>query len=157
MVCLVSWNVLNNGTIKLEFTYCCMRISGCKWHHPLVPKFLVQTKQRRGSFCLPMKRSRGSYAAAGTPAELKEYRAQLAAALKRRGVSLDVFLEANNETVFPVGRQTLFRNVKAVDEGKAPLSAEKKSGRPAKLTDEQWDVVAGAILLEKKKRTCSGW
>ena len=104
-----------------------------------------------------MKRSRGSYAAAGTPTELKEYRAQLAAALKRRGVSLDVFLEANNETVFPVGRQTLFRNVKAVDERKAPLSAEKKSGRPAKLTDEQWDVVAGAILLEKKKRTCSGW
>jgi hypothetical protein len=36
---------------------------------------------------------------------------------------------------------------------KAPLSAEKKSGRPAKLTDEQWDVVAGAILLEKKNRS----
>jgi transposase len=41
--------------------------------------------------------------------------------------------------------------VKAIDEGEAPLSAEKKSGRPAKLTDEQWDLVAGAILLEKKK------
>jgi hypothetical protein len=41
--------------------------------------------------------------------------------------------------------------VKAIDEGKAALSAEKMSGRPAKLTDEQWDVVAGAILLEKKK------
>src|SRR4051794_4814356 len=98
-----------------------------------------------------MKRSRASYAAAGTPAVLKEYRAQLAAAFKRRGVSLDVFLETNNETSFPVSQSTLYRNVKAVDEGKAPLSAEKKSGRPAKLTDEQWDVVAGAILLEKKK------
>jgi hypothetical protein len=124
---------------------------------PLVPKFLVQQRKRKRGFCLPMKRSRGSYAAAGTPAVVKEYRAQLAAALKRRGVALDVFLEANSETDFPVGRQTLFRNVKAVDEGEAPLSAEKKSGRPAKLTDEQWDVVAGAILLEKKKRTCSGW
>jgi transposase len=103
-----------------------------------------------------MKRSRGSYAAGGTPAVVKEYRAQLAAALKRQGVSLDVFLEANNETDFVVKRRTLFQNVKAIDEGEAPLSAEKKSGRPAKLTDEQWDVVAGAILLETKKRTCSG-
>jgi hypothetical protein len=123
---------------------------------PLVPKFLRQTKKRKRGFCLPMKRSRGNYAAGGTSPEVKEYRAKLAAALKRRGVSLEVFLEANNEAGFPVGRATLFRNVKAVDEGKAPLSAEKKSGRPAKLTDEQWDVVAGAILLEKKKRTCSG-
>jgi transposase len=104
-----------------------------------------------------MKRSRDSYAAGGTPAVVKEYRAQLAAAFKRRGVLLDIFLETNNETDFPVGRQTLFRNVKAIDEGKAPLPAEKKSGRPAKLTDEQWDVVAGVILLEKKKPICSGW
>jgi transposase len=103
-----------------------------------------------------MKRSRGNYAAGGTPPEAKEYRAKLAAALKRRGVSLEVFLEANNEAGFPVGRATLFRNVKAVDEGKAPLSAEKKSGRPAKLTDEQWDVVASAILLEKKNGSAVG-
>ncbi len=43
-----------------------------------------------------MKRSRGSYAAASTPAVVKEYRAQLAFELKRRGVSLDVFLDANH-------------------------------------------------------------
>ena len=104
-----------------------------------------------------MKRSRGTYAAGGTSPEVKEYRAQLAAALKQRGVTLDVFLEANNTTSYTVSRATLFRNVKAIDEGEPPLSAEKKSGRPAKLMDEQWDVVAGAILLEKKKPTCSGW
>ncbi len=80
---------------------------------------------------------------------VKEYRAKLAAALKRRGVSLDIFLKANNETAFGVA--TLFQNVKAIDEGKAPLSAEKRSSHPVKLTDEQWDVVAGAILLGKKK------
>jgi hypothetical protein len=84
-----------------------------------------------------MKRSRDSYAAGGTPAVVKEYRAQLAAVFKRRGVSLDIFLEINNEIDFPIERQTLFWNVKAIDEEKAPLSAEKKSGRPAKLTDEQ--------------------
>jgi hypothetical protein len=123
---------------------------------PLVAKLLRQTKKEKRGFCVPMKRSRCSYAAGGTSPEVKEYRAKLAAALKRRGVSLDVFLEANNEAGFPVGRATLFRNVKAIDAGEAPLSAEKKSGRPTKLTDEQWDVVAGAILLEKKKPTCSG-
>ena len=104
-----------------------------------------------------MKRSRGSYAAASTPAVVKEYRAQLAFELKQRGVSLDIFLEANNTTQFGVKLWTLQEHVKALDEGKAPLSAEKKSGRPAKLMDEQWDIVAGAILLEKKKPTCSGW
>jgi hypothetical protein len=70
---------------------------------------------------------------------------------------LDVFLKTNNETDFSIGRQTLFWNVNAIDKGKAALLAEKMSGRPAKLTDEQWDVIAGAILLEKKKPICSGW
>ena len=104
-----------------------------------------------------MKRSRGSYAAASTPAVVKEYRAQLAFELKRRGVSLNVFVDANNATHFGVKLRTLQEHVKAIDEGKAPLSAEKKSGRPAKLTDEPGDVFAVAILLEKKKPTCSGW
>jgi transposase len=104
-----------------------------------------------------MKRSRRSYATAGTPQVVKEYRAQLAFELKRRGVSLDIFVEANNATQFGVKLRTLQEHVKAIDEGEVPLSAEKKSGRPAKLTDEQWDVIAGAILLEKTKPTCNGW
>ncbi len=123
---------------------------------PLIPKFLAQTRRRKRGFCLPMKCLRGSYTAGGTSPEVKEYRAQLVAALKCRGVSLDVFLKANNETDFAVTQWTLYWNMKAINEGKAPLSAEKKSGHPAKLTDEQWDVVAGVILLGEKKRTCSG-
>jgi transposase len=98
-----------------------------------------------------MKRSRGPYAAAGTPTEVKEYRARLALALRQRGVSLDTFLEANEETGFSVSRRTLFEHVAALDAGRSPLSAEKGSGRPAKLMDEQWAVVAGAILLEERK------
>jgi hypothetical protein len=30
---LESWDVLDDGTIKLEFAYRCVRISGRKWHH----------------------------------------------------------------------------------------------------------------------------
>src|SRR5438477_11236009 len=97
------------------------------------------------------KRYQTSYAAAGTPADLKEYRAELALQLKRRGVSLDTFLEANNETSFPTGRATLYKHVKALDEGRAPLSAEKGGGGQKKLEDALWDVVAGAILMQEEK------
>ena len=91
------------------------------------------------------------FASAGTPQVVKEYRAELASALKKRGVSLDVFLAANNETRFSVSRSTLFNHVAAIDRGEAPLSSEKKSGRPGALTGEQWDIVCGAILASEEK------
>jgi hypothetical protein len=68
------------------------------------------------------------------------------AALKHQSVSPDVFLIANNETDFVVKQQTLFQNVKAIDEGEPPLSAQKKSGHPVKLMDKQWDIVAGVFM-----------
>jgi transposase len=52
-------------------------------------------------------------------------------------VSLDIFVKANKVIQFGVKLQTLQEHVKAIDEGEAPLLAKKKSGRPAKLTDEQ--------------------
>ncbi len=55
---------------------------------------------------------------------------------------------------FVVKRRTLFRNLKAIDE--PPLSAEKKLGRPVKLMDEQWDIVAGAIFLGEKNGPAVG-
>ena len=91
------------------------------------------------------------FASAGTPQVVKEYRAELASALKKRGVSLDVFLAANNETRFSVSRSTLFDHVAEIDRGEAPLSSEKKSGRPGALTGEQWDIVCGAILASEEK------
>ncbi len=98
-----------------------------------------------------MKRERASYAAGGTPAEVKDYRAQLAAALKRRGVPVQTFLEANNETDYSLSLSTLYSHIAAAEAGHSPLSAESGAGRPTKLTEEQWHVVAGAILTEAKK------
>jgi hypothetical protein len=51
-------------------------------------KIFGTKKNRKKGVYIPMKRSRDSYAAGETPAVVKEYRAQLAAAFKRRGVSL---------------------------------------------------------------------
>lgn len=91
------------------------------------------------------------YASAGTPLVVKDYRAELVVALKKLGVSVDVFLAANNETRFPVSRSTLFEHVAAIERGEAPLSSEKRSGRPGALTGEQWDIVCGAILYAEEK------
>ena len=88
-----------------------------------------------------------TYAAGGTPAVVKDYRARLALELRNLGVPLATFLEANNATPFPMSERTLRLHVAAVDAGEAPLSAEKGSGRRPKLTEEQWAVAAGAILL----------
>ena len=102
-----------------------------------------------------MEPSPKKYPSAGTPPVVKEYRAELALALKKRGVPLYTFLLANNETRFPTKQSTLYRHVQRVDAGEAPLSAEKKSGRPGALTGEQWDIVCGAILSAEEKCSIS--
>jgi hypothetical protein len=45
-----------------------------------------------------------------------------------------------------VSKSTFHRQVADVKRGVAPLSDKKDSGRPPLLSDEQWDVVCGAIL-----------
>jgi hypothetical protein len=75
---------------------------------------------------------------------VKEYRAQLAAAFKRNGVSLDIFLKVNNETDFIVKRRTLFRNVKAIDEGEPPCQLRRS---PAVQRSSR--TSSGTLLLEQ--------
>ena len=91
------------------------------------------------------------YASAGTPAVVKEYRAELALALEGLGVPLKTFLEANNKTSHAVSKSTLYEHVAALRKGDTPLSAEKKTGNRAKLSAEQWEVVAGAILSSEEE------
>jgi hypothetical protein len=121
-------------------------------HIPLVPKFFGQTKKRKRGFCLPMKRSHGSYAAAGTPAVVKEYQAKLVAALKHGDVLLDVFLEANNKAGFTVGQATFFQSVKAVMRGRLLCWLRRSQAHRRAVGHCCWRNFAG-----KKKRTCSGW
>ncbi len=49
---------------------------------------------------------------------------------------------------FPTAQATLYKHVKALDKGHAPLSAKKGGSGQKKLEDELWDVVAGAILMQ---------
>lgn len=91
------------------------------------------------------------YKAAGTPAELKIYRAELCIALEKRGVAISTFMQANDETSFPVSKRSLYDHVSSIKSGVEPLSAEKKSGRPGLLKGEEWDVICGAILTAEEK------
>jgi transposase len=50
-----------------------------------------------------------------------------------------------------VSQSTLYRHARAIDAGGTPLSAEKNQGHPGLLTGEQWEVVAGAVLVAEEK------
>lgn len=90
-------------------------------------------------------------ATAGVSPEVKTFAAQIALELQKRGVSRALFVEAAKETSYPVAKATLDRHIANIEKGEAPLSAEKKSGRKPLLSDEEWDVVAGAILCAQEK------
>jgi transposase len=81
---------------------------------------------------------------------LKEYRAQLAWHLRDAGVPLETFIKASNKTRFTMSKRSLQTHVAAVGKGESPFKREKRSGRPSKLSEEQWRIVSGAILLCEK-------
>ena len=94
------------------------------------------------------KRVRGPYAGAGVSEETKGYAAQLAVALNNAGVSIDVFVAASSETDYPVKKRTLEEHIARLRAQQPLFTEEKQSGRPPKLTDEQWFIVCGAILSQ---------
>ena len=98
-----------------------------------------------------MEGQKKGYGAAGTPPVIKQYRAVLFSALRDAGVPLDVLWQANEKTSFSVAKRTLQLHIKKLGQGGAVLSNDKKSGGQPALTDEEWHVVAGAILAQEKK------
>ena len=96
-----------------------------------------------------MKGRKRSAPTGGTPTSVKEYRAELALALKDAGVPLQTFLDANDKTRYPVKKTALYDHVAAIKSGESPFKQAKQSGRPPALTDADWDVVCGAILRSK--------
>ena len=89
---------------------------------------------------------RSKYAGAGVSQAVKEYAAELAVALEKKGVPITTFLSATSSTVYAPRKSALYKHVAAVKRGDAPLSNEKKTGAKHKLTAEQKDIVCGAVL-----------
>jgi hypothetical protein len=111
-------------------------------------KFLRTKKRKKGFFFL-MEQEPKKFKSAGTPQEVKEYRAELALALEGLGVPLQTFLLANDKTRFHMSEASLYRHVQSLRSGRPPLSAEKHAGRRPTLSNEQQAVLAGAILCSK--------
>jgi transposase len=95
-----------------------------------------------------MKRvERGSYNGKGISPDVKLHTIEIAIALQRKGYTLEEIKEIFDETSYSPALRTLQKQTKKMKDGKSPLSADKKSGRNAKLTDEEELIICGAVLV----------
>lgn len=83
--------------------------------------------------------------------EVKEHSAHFASALIEGGVPMSTIMSALEKTDYSHSERTLYRHIQVLNKGQAPLSHEKKTGAKQLLTDEEWWVVAGWILVQEKK------
>lgn len=99
----------------------------------------------------PPASSRGSYAGKGVSSDVKEHTAELTKALLDEGVEMSTIVSSLKKTRYAPSQRTLYRHVERIKSGEDVLSAEKKTGREAALTEEEKWVVAGWILAQEKK------
>jgi hypothetical protein len=116
----------------------------------LLAKKLAGKKMKRERSCSPETRRPKEYAGAGVHPDVKTHTAQLAVALQGRGVAVATVLDALSETLYAPKERTLLRHMAQIKGGEAPLSTEKVTGRAPALTEEQWEIVFGRILLGEK-------
>jgi hypothetical protein len=108
-------------------------------------------KKKRGGVFLSMESPTKKSSPSAKKTELNVYAAELFLALEDRGITQRDFVQATKNTSHKMSEATLSRNIKALKKGESPYKDSDKRGRPAKLTDEQWNIVAGAILCFDKK------
>jgi transposase len=86
------------------------------------------------------------YKAASVPTEARILIARVADAYMAEGVSYKRQREIYAEAGYEVSERSFRRHRACVDEGHAPLSAEKSSGRPKALTEQQIMIFVGWVL-----------
>jgi len=101
------------------------------------------------------KKRERAYAAAGTPHDVKRFRAQLFAALAKAGVEKKIIYDCIGETDYDASERTIRRHVREMERGGDLHDSRRKSGRIAELSEEDWAVVAGWILTQTKKVTAT--
>jgi hypothetical protein len=67
-------------------------------------------------------------------------------------VALATVLDALSETSYAPKKRTLQEHMAALRADEAPSSTEKATGRAPALTEEQWEIVFGRVLLGGKNR-----
>ena len=117
---------------------------------PRQAKLFAGKKMKRGAPDGSPPGREKTYAGAGVSPEVKDHTARLAVALQARGVSMSVILSALSDTDYAPAPRTLREHMAAIKGSEAPLSAEKGSGRPSVVTDEEWAIVFGRVLRQTK-------
>lgn len=82
--------------------------------------------------------------------DVKVFRAAVATRLKLLGWSWDEIERLFSDAGYAASNATLRRNVSHIERGEPPFSPSKSSGRPNKVSIEQWQILCGALLFEPK-------
>ncbi len=117
---------------------------------PFAKLFAVENFAMKG-FPRTPPRPREAYGGTMVSPDVKVHTAQFATALLDRGVPWETVVDCLSRTDYAPKKRTLEEHVGRVRAGEDILSVKKRGGRPAHLTDEQWDVVAGWILSRSDK------
>jgi len=97
-----------------------------------------------------MKRaSRGEYQGAGVSDSHKVHIAEIAIELQKVGLSIPKFAKLLDNTSFSPSERTIRNHVMKINKTGTPLSTEKHSGRRKCLTEEQLNIVCGAVLSQE--------
>ena len=96
------------------------------------------------------------YKAASVHPEVRTYIARVAPALKAAGLSYKRQREISCEAGYDISEATFRRLRACIDEGWAPLSTTKSSGRPKALTAQQFMIFIGWVLDQNAKNEIVG-
>jgi transposase len=87
--------------------------------------------------------------------EVRTYMAAVAPALKEAGVSYKRQKNIARDAGYDVAESTFRRHRKRICAGEAPLSADKRSGRPRALSEQEVMVFVGWVLHQNDETKLS--
>jgi hypothetical protein len=89
-----------------------------------------------------------TYMATAVPAAVRTAVARVAPAFKAEGVSYKRQREIYSEAGYEISATTFRRHLASVHGGEAPLSTNKRAGRPRALTDREAMIFVGWVLMQ---------
>jgi hypothetical protein len=98
--------------------------------------------------------SAAKYAAATIPAVVRDAIGVIAESAKRKGCSVETFATFLQGTIFATSERSLYRWIKAVEDGATPMSAEKLSGNKLKVAWGDQMILVGWVC--RKHSSWSG-
>ena len=94
---------------------------------------------------------RGTYSGSGVSDEVKRVVAQIALNLADGGMPLAEVAKKVKTDEYGPSEKTLYHAIAKLRRGEPVVSPVKNQGRPPALTDEDWAVLFGWVLLQEKK------